>query len=162
MVNWLINVGCMFCVYRLFVLNSSLTGSWPSRTRIFQKKIKFGNGKEPETERKKWTDSLNWVEQNTCRFCNSRPKTPTEALWSNICDGAPRKMGLPILGTWISTPELTQGAEGTEPQFFKGPAEGARNISAAATHPGQRLEKTPQWFCLHETLGIRTFPWQEP
>lgn len=30
----------------------------------------------------------------------------------------------------------------------------------SSSYPGQTLEKTPQQFCLHETLGIWTFPWR--
>lgn len=54
-------------------------------------------------------------------------------------------MGLPMLGTWMRTPELIHGAETTEPQSFKGHAEEARNISAAATQ-AKGWKKLPNSF----------------
>lgn len=79
-VNWLIDVGCMFCVHRLCAqfspcwLLTSQKSDLPEGDYVWE-------WKRDRNREEKWADSLNWVGQDTCRSCNSRPKAPTEAPW---------------------------------------------------------------------------------
>lgn len=150
MVNWLIDVICMFCVHWLFVFNSHCL--FTSQDSDLVEEIILGNQKQPETKNKSG---------QTLHVGKGRPCNSGLWRWQNL-EGT---CGMVHIARWecwhwepgVRIPEPTSGAKETEPLPFKGPC-WMEQWALGSNYKGQRLEKTSKAFVYMISWDLRTFP----